>query len=994
MKRFAEKWCRLGLGTRRRCRRRNPQPGRPLRNARTGRLHLCRGELLEQRALLSVGVLPDSAPSQGPLDEDLRDAAEVAGAMWPATASEFLINGSFEAGDFTGWNVVTTGQGEVTPWSIGELTPWTVGPADGGYFFNSSPLDGEYSAYNGFDGRAGLHYELYQDVEIPENALSAKLTTNTRFVGTGAGVGDAVGRTLEISVRGSNNRLLETLSSHVYVSDGTGQTDDGWQTQVFELAQSAGLTVRVHFSESIPESFASPGLIEFDDISLVVQQGASAAEFTGSNPHGLFPGEVIEQAGDSGPRSMATADLNEDGRLDLVTADSARVSVLLGRGDGALPHRTRYYVGDQPVAVALGDVNGDGHVDLVAANYGSNDVAVLLGDGNGEFAAAQRYLVGHGPQSVVLADLHGNGHLDIATANLLGNDVSVLSGAGDGTFGEQQRFAVGNSPRSIAAADLDGNGRTDLVTANDGSDDISVLIGLADGTFAPQRTHQVGDRPHDVALAGSLLGDRQRIASLGGTHWAVDTADLNGDGHEDIVLGVGGWIGVLLGRGDGTFNSLPVQEAGTGWVRHMAVADLDGDGWLDVVTANSDGYVSVLWGLGDGTFEHPERYAVGYVANSVTLADLNDDGLVDIIAASFRGLGGGVSVLRGVRPRTFVDTQIHTPFGSAYSTAAADLDGDGRLEIIVGAESHYFYVLSGPGDGTFPNHTPYHRPPGASPEEWLMVDDLNGDSLPDAVTMHWSSDQVAILLNRHPDPLNWDGQGPGNWSDATRWVDEDDRPQAVAPSQFADVVVRTDTVTVDTAASAAWNLTVADGTLALTPGASLHLAGLQIRDAAELNIALDGPAGAALNVSGDVTLGGRLSFEVTAPLIEPGSTQWGLQTLAIVRADRYVRGDFLQEPAIGEHLGHGVFYRGTVREVDAVFAQLYQAAPGDTDGDGVIDNADLQRILAAGSFNQGPQGFGWTEGDFDGDGDVDNDDLQLILASGRFGAGRYAAIVS
>ncbi len=245
-----------------------------------------------------------------------------------------------------------------------------------------------------------------------------------------------------------------------------------------------------------------------------------------------------------GPASVAVADLNHDGRPDLVTANrggfeglSTDVSVLLGRGDGTFAPQQRFAVGLGPLSVAVGDLNGDGHPDLVTANVGSHDVSVLLGRGDGTFVPQQRFAVGASaaPASVVVGDLNGNGIPDLVTANLQFGDVSVLLGRGDGTFAAAQRFAVGASPRSVAVGDLNGDGIPDLVTANEFSDDVSVLLGRGDGTFAAEQRFAVGGGPVSVAMA-----------------------DFNNDITPDLVTANAGFsaVSILLGRGDGTFVKL------------------------------------------------------------------------------------------------------------------------------------------------------------------------------------------------------------------------------------------------------------------------------------------------------------------------------------------------------------------------------------------------------------------------------------------------------
>ena len=132
---------------------------------------------------------------------------------------------------------------------------------------------------------------------------------------------------------------------------------------------------------------------------------------------------------------MALGDVNGDGRLDIVTANSGGTAgVLLGQAGGGFAAVVGYAtgpLGSNPTGVALGDVNGDGRLDLIAANYGTNDVGVLLGQASG-FAAVSRFAAGAGsrPTAVAVGDLNGDRRLDIATANYGTSAVGVLLNTG------------------------------------------------------------------------------------------------------------------------------------------------------------------------------------------------------------------------------------------------------------------------------------------------------------------------------------------------------------------------------------------------------------------------------------------------------------------------------------------------------------------------------------------------------------------------------------
>jgi hypothetical protein len=385
------------------------------------------------------------------------------------------------------------------------------------------------------------------------------------------------------------------------------------------------------------------------------------------NGDGTFQKPLTFTIGNGITGGVAVVDVNGDGKPDLVTANSGKgtVSVLLGNGDGTFqtpPPPLGFSVGIDPTLVALADVNGDGIPDIVTANADDNTVSVLLGNGDGTFQNQQTFPVGPQPASVAVADVNGDGKLDIVTANYLDNTVSVLLGNGDGTFQKPKTFPVDGRPVSVVVADVNGDGKPDIITANFDSGTVSVLLGNGDGTFQPAKSFPVGDEP-----------------------WMVTVADVNGDGKPDIVTAnrpyfssVSGAlignnsVGVLLGNGDGTFGSSQTFQVGP-FPLSVAVADVNGDGKPDIVTANQhyDGNkVSVLLGNGDGTFQKPRTFAVGPSSGSVAVADVNGDGKPDIVVTNQATYdpttgrndnGGGLSVLPGKGDGTFGAPQPSTP---------------------------------------------------------------------------------------------------------------------------------------------------------------------------------------------------------------------------------------------------------------------------------------------------------------------------------------------
>ncbi|MCH8991517.1 MAG: hypothetical protein IIA44_07175, partial [Acidobacteria bacterium] len=181
-----------------------------------------------------------------------------------------VLNGGFEDGNFCNWTATSNG--------FAEFFPWTVGPAGTGTGFHfSSPLSGGFDAVNGFDGQAGLIYELYQDVALPAGA-TITLTTHHRIQYDSLGIPSTLPRELDITIRDTGNVVQASLFHQDVVINGAPNTDLGWNTQVFDISAFAGQTVRVHFEEFIPESSTGPALIEFDDITLTCTTALAGQE--------------------------------------------------------------------------------------------------------------------------------------------------------------------------------------------------------------------------------------------------------------------------------------------------------------------------------------------------------------------------------------------------------------------------------------------------------------------------------------------------------------------------------------------------------------------------------------------------------------------------------------------------------------------------------------------------------------------------------------------
>ncbi|GAB3872207.1 VCBS repeat-containing protein [Hymenobacter segetis] len=355
----------------------------------------------------------------------------------------------------------------------------------------------------------------------------------------------------------------------------------------------------------------------------------------------------------SSPSDVAVADLNNDGQPDIVTANGGTnaVGVLLGQAGGGFAAVTSYSAGtnSQPASVAVSDVNGDGRPDIVTANLIGSSAGVLLGQVGGGFAAVSTYPTGanSNPRSVVVADINQDGRVDLVTANYYSNSAGVLLGQAGGGFAAVSTYSTGIGPAGVAVADVNSDGRLDIVTSNynNGTGAVGVLLGLASGGFAAVNSYSAGGNfPNDVAVA-----------------------DVNGDSRLDIVTANNGTgtVGVLLGQVSGGFATVSTYPSGSD-LRSVAVADMNGDGRRDIVTTNSSaGTVGVLLGLASGGFAAVSNYLTATIRDypiGIAVADVNGDGRLDIVAANSGNGTAGV----------LLNTGTFTPLAAAPGAEVAE----------------------------------------------------------------------------------------------------------------------------------------------------------------------------------------------------------------------------------------------------------------------------------------------------------------------------------
>jgi uncharacterized protein (TIGR03437 family) len=517
------------------------------------------------------------------------------------------------------------------------------------------------------------------------------------------------------------------------------------------------------------------------------------------NGDGTFQAPQQFSAG-TNPRSVLAGDFNGDGRLDLAVASSgsADVSILIGNGSGGFGPVLSTSVGMPADYLAAGDLDGDGKLDVVALESASNTMSLLRGLGDGTLVVSGHYLAGRGAQSLALIDLPNFSGPSILSPDTTAAEphLQLLNPSGGGRFDGIRAYYANPGTRSVAVADFNRDGRLDMVTA-DSNRRLSVLLNSGGGVFQNPSTMTIpsgatspsnatsvttgdfnGDGIPDIAAVNDNFSFATIFLGRGdgtfqvGRQYSVATnpvfivsADVNQDGKLDLVIANNGQVApstdngnvaLLLGNGDGTFQT-PVQYFSAG-VRpvFLAAGDFNGDGRMDVAVVSQGnvggdpGGVQLLLGNTAGSMDGPLAVAVGGInPTSAVAVDLNGDGKLDLAVNTTRAGGQpGIIVTLGAGNGTFQQVAATTAAGPGF-TAAGDFDGDGKMDLVVArcCGAGDLTMLGGRGDGTF--RAPVVFAAGQNPRA-MAVGDFNGDGRADIAAAYAPEAQqsaIAVLIN-------------------------------------------------------------------------------------------------------------------------------------------------------------------------------------------------------------------------------------------------------
>lgn len=336
------------------------------------------------------------------------------------------------------------------------------------------------------------------------------------------------------------------------------------------------------------------------------------------------------------------------------------------------------------------------------------------------------YKVGKNPTAIQAGDFNQDGFSDLVTSNISANTLSLLIGNGDGSFQPQVSIHVCQEPRNLLVQDFSGDQHEDLAVACSGSNEVAMFFGHGDGTFDRNARYRVHRTPVSIA-----------------------SGDFNSDQRLDFVVALrNDKLQLFFGDGKGQFRSGPLYEYGD-TPTSVAAADLNQDGHMDLAVTNGgpmSSAVSIWLGQGDGKFLRPADYRTGKRPLSVSFADFNNDGAVDLLVVN--GQMNTITVFLGNGDGTFQDGIDSGGDAGPNHGLVQDFDGDSIPDAaVVNIQSGSLSVLFGKGDGSF-HYPPRHYPTPRGPFALTSLLVANGrDEEPGVAVANNAENSVSIFLH-------------------------------------------------------------------------------------------------------------------------------------------------------------------------------------------------------------------------------------------------------
>lgn len=482
---------------------------------------------------------------------------------------------------------------------------------------------------------------------------------------------------------------------------------------------------------------------------------------------------------------VITGDFDNDNDIDIAAThkDTSRISVLLNNGDATFAPFIDYEVGKDPWSLYSADINGDGYLDLIVATI-SGELTLLINNRDGSFST-EKILLEPGLQNVHGGDIDNDGDHDLITLNSYNNTLNIFFNDGNASFTSVNTLKMNHWINSVFLSDLNGDGNLDFCVANYDTNTVSIFMGDGSSSFAEVGEWFIGDNPHDILVADLNNDGSQDIISCANGIWAmtilnkgnfayetidrfykiesspvaIESADFNGDGFNDIIYyqgshTKGSFLSIRLNDGYGYFPNeysfggdyLKNEGPSTGSPIHpFSIADYDGDGDIDIAAALNASWLvdyvcfKIFFNDGSGNFNRDEtKYEVpNFTFNQINFmksSDLDRDGDIDIIASWGKfGKSTGVSVFYNNGNAQFDSSKIYYRIDNCVShihvLEVADLNKDNYDDIVITDDQNFnqmLIILFNKGDGSF-------KEPLSFPAQWrstytaLVAQDYDND---------------------------------------------------------------------------------------------------------------------------------------------------------------------------------------------------------------------------------------------------------------------------
>ena len=486
---------------------------------------------------------------------------------------------------------------------------------------------------------------------------------------------------------------------------------------------------------------------------------------------GFFPPGLLGTTGQEAWFGRA-ADLDGDGRDELITGrwdlGGGGASILtvrrFGSGLWSSSTVTSHVIGHSgwtPGLCEVADLDGNGTLDLAVPVY--DTLVILPATAPGTFGAPV-YVPMPGVGGVAVADFDHDGTRDLAVTRFASNDVQVWRGTGPFTYTLTGSFSTHYFPIEIAVVDLNGDPDPDIVAAADTTS--LALLGDGLGNFTPldvtgSRAQPCGDLDGDgnedlltesSALLGNGDGTFQPATPYLPVLLVAKAADLDEDGKLDLIgrrqMTPNHMLSVQKGLGNGQFGTPSYPAWWSGQPDEMAIGDFDGDGHLDVASPGRNTEPdAIYYGRGNGTFHTPRQVTLTSPPLHVASGSLGGDSRPDLVVTSRSANSMSILLSNGLGSWAPADTLILPATPAGRRIAVADLNADGRSDIVVGYSNAAMISVW----LTQPSGLPGARTDLVVPATTtvdLQIADLDNDTVPDIM---WAQQPTSFS----GDPIRW-----------------------------------------------------------------------------------------------------------------------------------------------------------------------------------------------------------------------------------------------